>query len=185
MASRYDKMMRLWAWIKKTDHRFYGYSDGFGQVHISDQDCIPIVESEFWIVDFLSGKLSARHIHQALVEGVTPYEVAARKKRARSTTIDRFTSLTRKRYKPLIDVMESFREVEVVTAIPLLDNLSDYSFVGVALAKQPMEDWVIYFDPCEDEFVAVEHDRQVVKQAESFAKLISMIKPEQEEADDE
>lgn len=74
-------MTQLLRWLNKTGHYFQGLDGGIGQIAIGTIDAREIVpESHFWLNDFIEGRLSARDIHKALKDEVTPDEIVARKK---------------------------------------------------------------------------------------------------------
>jgi hypothetical protein len=79
MASKRSiKMAQLYRWLQKTGHRYWGVSEGIGREGISDQNLNLIDGSEDWIDDVVRGKLQPREVHKALVENVSPYDIAAK-----------------------------------------------------------------------------------------------------------
>jgi hypothetical protein len=77
-SKRSIKMAQLYRWLQKTGHRYWGISEGIGREGISDQNLNLIDGSEDWIDDVVRGEFQPREVHKALVENVSPYDIAAK-----------------------------------------------------------------------------------------------------------
>src|SRR5438105_4492072 len=71
-----EKLERLNLRLQKIGFRFKGTQKGFGQMGIITTNDKPVPDTEYWLVDFIEGKITGAYIVKALLGNTTPYIVA-------------------------------------------------------------------------------------------------------------